>query len=146
MKFSGTMKGKKGALKAMERRLDAPDQVMKRLEVVGARIESEARRSVQAVSSGKRAVRYTKPKGKRTVVVSKPGDAPNTDTGQAVKSIRRVVNKSQRTVQVGTNLDYLAMLEFKSRNRAERPWLRPAFKKVLKRVGSKFFKPRFKRG
>lgn len=80
-------------------------------------------------TTGEAQVRY---KPKRTVVASKPGDAPNTDTGRAVQSIKFDFKKSGLIGRVGTNLKYLAALEFGTKHTAARPWLSTALKLVQK--------------
>ena len=70
-------------------------------------------------------------RGKHTA--SKAGDAPNTDTGNLVQSIKV---KKQKTLGgldsylLGSPLDYAAWLEFGTLTTAARPWLQPAVDNV----------------
>ena len=61
-------------------------------------------------------------RGSKTHVASKPGDAPNTDTGTLVKSIAISHIKGSKIAYVFTDLDYGAYLELVM----DRPWLYPA--------------------
>lgn len=70
--------------------------------------------------------------GKHTA--SKPGFAPNSDTGRLVRGIDWTVDESTLTGQVGTNVKYGAWLEFGTKDMEPRPWLLPAFKKNLKNI------------
>jgi len=54
------------------------------------------------------------------------GTAPNVDTGKLINSIKIVHEKGSKTAHVESDLDYAGILET-VRNR---PWLRPALKKV----------------
>ena len=98
-------------------------------------------------SFGKEQVRYTGGEA-RTVSVSKPGDAPNTDTSHGIKSVRFEVDADKMQGAVGTDLDYMAILEKKSKWIEARPWRGPAralFRKsgwgpIFKAVGPKAFR------
>jgi len=70
--------------------------------------------------------------GKHTA--SKEGYPPNSDTGMLVKSIQFDVNYEKITAQIGTNLNYGLWLEFGTKDMGERPWLRPAFLKMLPKI------------
>lgn len=96
-------------------------------------IHSNARRSLAQVSRGETVTLYNP---KRTHVVSKPGDPPNSDTGRALSSIAFEINESQLEGVVGSNLNYLKWLEFGTLTVAARPWLSVAFEK---------FRQKFKR-
>ena len=64
---------------------------------------------------------------------SKAGDAPNTDTGNLVQSIKvrkQVTAGGLDSYLLGSSLDYAAWLEFGTLNTAARPWLEPAVDKV----------------
>ena len=60
--------------------------------------------------------------------VSKEGDAPNTDTGRLIGSIKVVHNKGEQIAHVGTGLDYGLFLE----TTHNRPWLEPAKEEEMK--------------
>ncbi len=82
-----------------------------------AEVQREAINSINLQSPGRK-VR----KGQRIHVVSRPGDAPNTDTGRLVGSIAISHIKGSKVAYVFTDLDYGLYLEAVK----ERPWLHPA--------------------
>jgi hypothetical protein len=136
MKLHVTIKNTKELnkkLRAIKENMD--DKVMKSLVIQGERIRGYALRSLKTRTQGKRVTRYGGAKGKRTVVVSPPLSAPNPDTKRALKSVAIEVDEGKMQVAVGTNLVYLAALEFNSRvnRRKARPWLRPAWQEWRKR-------------
>jgi HK97 gp10 family phage protein len=109
---------------------DDTDKEMKKAVIDSVlKIHSDAVRSIQKVSQGERQTRYNP---KREVVVSRPMDPPNTDTGRLIQSIEFEVDG--KTGYVGTNLRYGAYLEFGTNTMAPRPWLFPAFLKNRKEV------------
>lgn len=59
-------------------------------------------------------------------VASAPGEAPASDTGRLVNSIRTVYDFSSMTGQVVVSAAYGAHLEFGTQKMAPRPFLRPA--------------------
>jgi HK97 gp10 family phage protein len=64
---------------------------------------------------------------------SKPGDAPNSDTGNLVQSITVIKLKPSGGLDqysIGSPLDYAAWLEFGTLDMAARPWLSPAVDKA----------------
>lgn len=67
-------------------------------------------------------------RGVGTHHISKPGDPPNTDTGDLVKSIFLEFENGAKTAKIGTRLKYGAWLEFGTLKMAPRPWLSKAFK------------------
>jgi len=77
-------------------------------------------KDIKKVSNSGRTVKRTKD-GKRHTI-SKEGDAPNTDTGRLIGSIAILHDKGSMTAEVGTNVDYGAILE----TTLNRPWLVPA--------------------
>lgn len=92
----------------------------------GFAIQRTAKKSIQSPTRGREYKR-----GSITHIASKPGAAPNTDTGRLVNSIF-VDTKTERgktIVTVGTNVKYGKMLEFGTTNIAARPWMRPAVEK-----------------
>lgn len=100
-------------------------------------VHEKAVKSIQSSSSGKPSIRY---EPKRGVVVSKPGKAPNTDTGRLVQSIQVDFKKGGLEGQVGTNLKYGAWLEFGTENMKARPWLSRAVKSSKKQIEKIFSK------
>jgi len=91
----------------------------------GHLVRSEAIKSIHDQSSGEQVVRTRTGGGEYTHTASKPGDAPNTDTGRLVQSVQ--VEVTGKTVDVGSTLHYAAHLEFGTRKMYARPWLFPAF-------------------
>lgn len=98
-------------------------------------VRSEAIKSIQAKSPGNTVTRTTASGNEYEHTASRPGDAPNTDTGALVKSIQVEVTPSG--VYVGSNIEYAASLEFGTAQMAARPWLHPALmksKEVIKKI------------
>lgn len=100
-------------------------------------IHETAVNSIQDNSNGTLATRYSNGKP-RKVLVSRPGDPPNTDTGRLVQSIKFDFQNGGLIGRVGTNLRYGAWLEFGTRDMAARPWLAPAVKSVGKNAARIF--------
>ncbi len=102
----------------------------------GFLIESTAKKSIQKPSSGITYIRKDRPNH----VASKPGSAPNTDTGNLVRNIfTEITDKKNSTkVIVRTDVEYGIHLEFGTTNMEARPWLFPAIQKhkrgILKRI------------
>ena len=96
----------------------------------GNLVAGDARKSVQRRSMGEAVTRYHR--GRRPVfhIASRPGDAPNTDTGQLVNGITAVIKSDGVYVGVGRAgvRDYAGYLEFGTRKMRARPWLMPAMK------------------
>lgn len=124
----------------------------------GRIVQGRAIKSIQSLSSGETVKRYKKGRAPKTLTVSRPGDAPNTDTGTLVRSI--TVKAEGNVVFVGTKVKYGRHLEFGTKGitglhtgkgLSARPWLHPAleasrkdirniFKKVLKQTSRKGIK------
>jgi HK97 gp10 family phage protein len=66
-------------------------------------------------------------------VPSKPGQPPNQDTGVLANNIETVQLKPL-VVQVSSNAEYAAPLEFGTSDMAERPYMRPARDRKRKEV------------
>lgn len=133
MKFSGGVLG----LEALKKKLGkfSNNASIESGEVIAEgilKIHEIAVKSIQkrGSSSGKE-TRYDP---KRVVKVSAPGEPPNTDTGQLVRRIEFEIDKQRATGSVGTNLKYGAWLELGTRYVLPRPWLRPAYDKVIGQV------------
>jgi phage gpG-like protein len=86
-------------------------------------VHETAVKSLQDNSDGTPTVRYMP---KRVVNVSKPGSSPNTDTGRAAQSIKFDFKNEGLIGRIGTNLKYLAQLEFGTKDVEARPWLSTA--------------------
>lgn len=103
-------------------------------------IHSTAVQAIQDNSAGTPQVRYGP---KRTVLASKPGTPPNTDTGRAAQSIKFDFKDRGLTGRIGTNLKYLAALEFGFKTKQggvvkARPWLSYSIKVASKEVAEIF--------
>ena len=107
------------------------------VRVTAMRVLTSATESIRNPSVGTFVKRYNKGQKPYFHVASKEGDAPNTDTGRLIGSIKMNFVKGSQSAEVGTNLDYGAFLE----TEMDRPWLLPAlnkhignFQKQLKKV------------
>lgn len=139
--ISATLKYRKEFKKKLKARMQKQEEkILKSLVANGNRIRNEAIKSLRVRTPGKLVTRYGGAKGKRSVIVSPPLSAPNPDTKRALKSVGIEVNEKKFEVKVGTNLVYLAALEYNSRRtrRKARPWLRPAWRAWKKKYGEKF--------
>jgi HK97 gp10 family phage protein len=105
-------------------------------------VHETAVKSLQDNADGTPQIRY---QPKRVVNVSKPGTAPNTDTGRAVQSIKMDFQDSGLIGRIGTNLRYLAQLEFGTKNTEARPWLSSALTATQTEI-KKIFQAAFKKG
>jgi HK97 gp10 family phage protein len=99
------------------------------LKKAALELHREAVSGIREVSGGEIQTRYNP---KRSVVVSKPGDAPNSDTGQLIQSIQFELEDGKAFV--GSNLGYASDLEFGTKNMAARPWLSLAFMKTSEKI------------
>lgn len=111
-------------------RQDTENSVNKYLKLAAIEIHSNAVKGIRKVSIGKTEIRY---KPRRTVRVSKVGDAPNTDTGRAIISIFFKVLADKLSAIIGTKLNYLALHETRTINEGKRPWLSLAIKQFRKK-------------
>jgi len=109
------------------------------------RIYSEVVKGVQHSPGATPAVRYgpyneKKVKGdgravkRRNVLVSKPHEPFQTDTGEGVANIAWQYDRSTGEGAVGTNLKRLVYLELGTKTIVERPWLSKAVAKVRSQV------------
>ena len=94
------------------------------------KVRSDAIMSIQEQSGGEQVTRSRLGGGPYDHTTSKPGDAPNTDTGRLVQSIQ--VEIQRNAVFVGSTLDYASWLEFGTKKMDARPWLFPALEKNRK--------------
>jgi len=101
---------------------------------MGARLmESDAKQSVQGGT--KSGVTYQKYLPKRTHQSSAPGQAPATDQGALVASIRVENKEDGSNIIAGGGSDdvnYAIALEFGTENMLPRPFMQPAFEKNQK--------------
>lgn len=138
MKVKSVIKGPDKILKAFEKfEAQAKSSQVLALKESTLLVHSAAVKLLQDNTDGTIAIRHNP---KRAVFVSKPGDPPNTDTGRAVKSIKFDFKNGGLTGRVGTNLKYLADLEFGTKKMAPRPWLSRAVTEVAGQVAEIFAK------
>lgn len=123
-KVSGSVIGAKRLVKTMEKfsKLAVQSQQEAMIDAT-LLIHAAAINLVKQNSGGTPQTRYGP---KRTVMVSKPGEAPNSDTGRLMQSIRTEFINGGLTGRVGSNLRYAAWLEFGTETTAARPWLSTA--------------------
>lgn len=111
----------------------AEESAKKRATLAAFMVQGFAQKSIQRVSVGEQGTRTSRG-FKRSVTVSKPGDAPNTDTGRLVSSIRVKFSKAERAAFVFTKLDYAFWLEFGTSEMMARPFLKPALNAYIKKM------------
>ncbi len=104
-------------------------------------VHETAVKSLQDNADGTTEFRYAP---KRVVNVSKPGTPPNTDTGRAAQSIKFDFKNQGLVGRIGTNLRYLAQLEFGTKHVEARPWLSTALTVTQKEIKG-IFQRAFKR-
>ncbi len=116
---------------------NARNQSQKDLISATLMVHGSAIKLVRETSSGKTEIRYSP---KRTVTVSKPGDAPNTDRGTLLKNIGYDINLTEMTSAVGTNYLPGKHLELGTTKMEARPWLLPAFRMNVNKIIDLFAK------
>jgi phage gpG-like protein len=89
------------------------------VRITAHRVQVTAIKSIREPSKG---TIYTNENGGIRHISSKPGEAPNVDTGRLIGSITVDHNKGSMRATVGTGVDYGAFLELIM----DRPWLQPA--------------------
>jgi len=118
--------------------VNAQKEIQSAVDATTQQVRSTAIRLIQAQSNGAtydsilRTINgQVVPVGSRagnnlsaTHTASAPGDAPNTDTGGLVSSIRANVGRMEGVVF--SDVQYAPYLEFGTQNMAERPFLWPA--------------------
>ena len=92
-----------------------------------------ARRSIEKISGGKV---YVRKRGKRETevhIASKPGDAPNKDSGDLIRNIRvsKVEGNARRgySASVEAVTPYASYLEYGAKRMKARPFMAPALAK-----------------
>lgn len=136
MRVSHTIKGVEKTLKALKN-LES-EMMSGQIDAVRKStlmIHGFAVQSLQDNSDGPQQTRY---RPKREVNVSRPGQPPNTDRGRAVQSIKFEFENKGLVGRVGTNLKYLAALEFGTSRIAPRPWLSRAVRLTATKVAKIF--------
>tara|TARA_R110002096_G_scaffold196337_1_gene379056 strand:- start:454 stop:936 length:483 start_codon:yes stop_codon:yes gene_type:complete len=108
------------ALKGFAFNLD--EAVDDAIRVTAIKVQQTAIKEIRDPSVGTYVTRYTEGGAPYSHVSSKPGDAPNSDTGRLIGSISVDHHKGDKVAFVGTNLDYGFFLE----TVYNRPFLQPA--------------------
>lgn len=142
MNFKGTVKPSTDLKKLFKNFESAEDLLFQAMDKAAIYLHREAQKKIQTITAG--TTKYVRIPGRvRPVLhtVSAPGDAPNELSGRARKSIR-IFREGKSKIQVGTELKYLAALEFDSvkNNRKARPWLAPTLREFAKTKLGQFFK------
>jgi HK97 gp10 family phage protein len=122
-------------LKKLDKRLEPDFQ-----EIVkgGAQlIRGEAIKSIQ--QGAKSGIVYEKYNPRRTHRASAPGESPASDTGNLVSKII-VKQQSKDKVNVESNANYSAFLEYGTSKMQPRPFMLPAFEKSKKPITEATFK------
>ena len=94
-------------------------------------VRNTAVRSVQDETMGTYVTRYSQGGSAYDHVASRPGNAPNTDTGALVNSIAVEKIRGEPVAFVGSGLEYSKYLELGTKHMQPRPWLQPALDKNL---------------
>ena len=97
----------------------------------GQLIRGEAIKSIQTGS--KSGIVYEKYNPRRSHRASAPGEAPASDTGNLVSKII-VKQKTKNIVNVESNANYSAYLEYGTSKMQPRPYMLPAFEKSKKPI------------
>ena len=108
--------------------LDMNKAVDDAVRITALKVQKTAVKDIRDPSVGTYVTRYTEGGKAYSHVASKPGDAPNTDTGRLIGSVAVDHHKGQKVAYVGTNVDYGFFLE----TVMNRPWLEPAKQKEIK--------------
>lgn len=93
-------------------------------EAVGQDVRSHATRFIQRQSTGRLVYRYTAGGNRYQHVAAGPGEAPNTDTGRLVNSLK--VWPEGHNTRVGSDVIYGKYLEFGTQRMQPRPFMVPA--------------------
>lgn len=106
-----------------------PVKVVRQMNAAVLLVQGEAKKSIQRGGGGGTVTRYNP---KREHQVSAPKSAPATDRGNLVRSITIDVRRKFKDIVgiVSTKSPYATALEFG----AERPFMRPALRKMRKKV------------
>lgn len=130
-------------------KITGDDELIRKMQSLGADMEkalergvkqtanqvrNTAIRSIQNESFGIYVTRYGQGGAPYDHVASRPGNAPNTDTGALVNSIAVENVKGKPISFVGSGLDYAGYLEFGTKKMGARPWLQPALDANLSKL------------
>ena len=128
--MSVVIKGEAELMKALKSfAFDLDEAVDNAVLVTAIKVQQSAIKAIRDPSIGSYVTRYADSrndeytiKDSRLHITSKPGDAPNSDTGRLIGSISVDHHKGDKVAFVGTNVDYGFFLETVH----NRPWLEPA--------------------
>ena len=131
---------------------DVGVEVRKAVNQGALMVHADAVRSIRSPSGGRVYVRRKARRGKRGFgrgsrtgihIASKPGDAPNTDTGNLINNIRvsRVKGNTRKgySVYVRAVTPYAKRLEFGDSELEARPFMRPALAKNAPKIEELIF-------
>lgn len=99
-------------------------------------VRNTAINSIQSQSQGRVVTRQSQGGNEYEHTASKPGDAPNTDTGALVRSISVEPQMPDLEMFVGSGIEYAPFLEYGTKRMAPRPWLQPAVDANAKKLKS----------
>ena len=112
---------------------DMAKEVRKAVNKSALLVKADAIRSVRRHSAGR-----TYKRGTRTHVASRPGDAPNTDTGNLIRNIRVSTAKGNMlkgySAEVRAITPYAMRLEYGKGDLKARPFMQPALDKNKKKI------------
>lgn len=124
------IQGDKKLLKAINKLyIDLDKATLQAVYGTAQRVRRTAIKSIQKETMGPWVKRSRQGGGSYMHVASRPGNAPNTDTGRLVSSIQLEPLKPAHEMYVGTTLEYGKHLEHGTMNMGERPWLHPSLEK-----------------
>ena len=107
---------------------DMAKEIRKAVNQSALMVKADAIRSVRRHSAGR-----TYRKGTKTHVASRPGDAPNTDTGNLIRNIRVSTTKGNMfkgySAEIKAVTPYALRLEYGKGNVKARPFMQPALDK-----------------
>jgi phage gpG-like protein len=119
-----TIKGDKKLINNLgDFKVNLGEAIDKAVMIVALSVQVEAQQLIKQPSNGKKIKRK-----KGTHIQSIEGEAPNTDGGRLIKSIKTVGVKGKQRAFVGTNVEYAPILELVY----NRPFLEPALEKKEK--------------
>ena len=135
-------------LKAFSERLgevasDVAKEVRKAINQGALMVKTDAIKSIKKISAGRVYRRGTSKKKTKTHIASKPGDAPNVDTGNLWRNIRVSTGKQIMArgyyAEVKAVTPYAVRLEFggadkKGRYIKPRPYMGPAMEKNVDKI------------
>lgn len=105
-------------------------ELTRRADLLSFRLAHQLRNNaIEAIQSGQKSGRIYK-RGAITHQASAPGEAPASDTGALVRSIRVDHQPGTGRASVVVAADYAGYLEFGTRKMAPRPFIRPSIAKL----------------